>query len=227
MKERQYSGLVDGVLLETQPVVETGRGLHRLLGARLVGGFEGKVSFLGSSYQSQVSAGDALAISIPTLLVFCFCVFHVMIAVALSYATYVDGFMSSCGDIWNVVLAATICRFVFVMFSSGVSKYNDCPDICYCWIAPLYTLIAAAAITLCCLEGIFIHNALGNPECKKFMQDGAFRTPMLAEIGIVGLIIDCVCGVALPVIALIYLHYCCCGNCRSEYRGYYCCGCIW
>jgi hypothetical protein len=231
MNQHHYNGLIENVRLETGPVQGESRqsGIYRLLKTNSIGSGKQSAPFLGGPFDSQLSAADVMMISLPTVIFFCVVAFYVMIAVALSYATYVDNFVSVCGDIWNIVLAAAILRLPFLVIASAFPTQRTCPSCipdCLCMVVISYTLIAAAAIAVCVLEGIYISDALHKSDCKKLMQDAAFRTPLLSEIGIVGLIIDCCSALTLAYSTFQYWHFIFFGPCGSDYEGVHCCGLV-
>jgi hypothetical protein len=65
-----------------------------------------------------------------------------------------------------------------------------------------YFILAIPFVVLCYYEGMFIHGALEDTACKMLMQGEGFRTPFLAEIGIVWMIIDCLMALSFVLLFL-------------------------
>lgn len=136
-----------------------------------------------------------------------------MAFISLSYATQVDGFMDKCGNLWIVVLVATVgrgavasCIFGALMNMSFSIESADAGEICTS--CSVLTVLAAPFATLCWFEGVYIHDGLTNADCKALMQSTSFKTPMLAEIGAVGMVFDSVVAVAVMIPFLFSFFRC-------------------
>jgi hypothetical protein len=216
MISREFSTLMEKIELErigSAERITMSKGLYRLLGVDLQSGQDtGRILDLYDQNKRDVVVICGISFvsccfTVTFLLLF---VFYLMTFVALSHAINNDRFNQECGmQMWNSVLAGALCRllifwFPLIPYSKSIKTNFTSP--CHLFIRLIFFV---SSIILCYFESESIHTALSKSGCVQLMKDSSFGTPFLAEIGIVGLTIDCFTASALvfQVISLFW-GYC-------------------
>ncbi len=155
-------------------------------------------------------------------------VFFVMSCVALSRSNS-SAVADACGqDMWNVMLSSLVIRVVLVFFLFVPLVYVDeNKDILPREDRHVDTvffrfIFLAAVCTMCVLEGIYIANGFGDEQCKNaLISESKIDSPLLLEIGAVGLVIDIIMAVLQGWNFIEMLP----GICGERDLRYYWCGC--